>query len=167
MDSKVILGIDPGSYNTGFGIIKICVKTKKPTYITSGIVKLSHITEFDAKLVELYKNISEIVYHYKPDIGAIEDLFVYKNVKSAIKLSHARAACILALANANIKFRSYSPRLVKKIVTGHGGADKDSVQYMVKSILNLPSNHIIKADASDALAIALTRYYDSNNILTV
>jgi len=160
----LILGIDPGSYNTGFGIIKICSQNKKPLYVTSGIIKLSHITEFDAKLVELYKNISEIIFHYKPDIAAIEDLFVYKNVKSAIKLSHARASCILALANANIKFRSYPPRLVKKIVTGHGGADKDSVQHMVKSILSLPSNHIIKADASDALAIALTRYYDSNKI---
>ena len=104
---QTILGIDPGSHYAGFGIIKIDSKSKKALYVTSGVINLSKIQEFDAKLLELYKNICEIINIYKPDNAAIEDLFVYKNVQSAIKLSHARAACILALANSEIKFKSY------------------------------------------------------------
>ncbi len=159
---QTILGIDPGSHYAGFGIIKIDSKSKKALYVTSGVINLSKIQEFDAKLLELYKNICEIINIYKPDNAAIEDLFVYKNVQSAIKLSHARAACILALANSEIKFKSYSPRYVKKTVTGHGGSDKDKVQQVVKSILNIDETCVLKADASDALAIALSYYYSSN-----
>ena len=153
---KIILGIDPGSYYTGFGVIKTNSNTNKSIYVASGVINLSKITEFDSKLSELYENICEVVNSYKPDNAVIEDLFVYKNVKSAIKLSHARAACILALANSGVKFQSFSPRYVKKAVVGHGGANKDDVQYMVKNILKLNKDYVLKPDAADALAIALS-----------
>lgn len=145
-----ILGIDPGSRKTGFGVIDS--RANKLSYITSGHVRTQE-ESLPLRLKEIFEGISAVILNYKPEIAAIEEVFVQKNVNSALKLGHARGAAMLAVANYYLPLEEYTPRYVKKSVVGYGGADKDQVQSMVMRLLNLDDKP--QADAADALAIAI------------
>jgi crossover junction endodeoxyribonuclease RuvC len=145
-----ILGIDPGSITTGFGIIK--QEASKQSYIVSGCIKTGN-KPWAEKLLQIYQNMTEIIRQYLPEQAAIEQVFVNKNVASTLKLGHARGAAILAVANLGINIAEYSPRKVKQAVVGYGGAEKAQIQHMVKTLLGLPTAP--KSDAADALAIAI------------
>lgn len=151
----IILGIDPGSYNVGYGILQI----EKRKIVAAGCdtIVINRKTQLTERLVEIHSGIDKIIAEYKPDIAVVETIFYGKNIKSAFTLGHARGVIMLAIAQHNIEIAEYSPREVKKSVVGNGNASKEQVEYMVQKILNLNSKPKTE-DAADALAIALCQY---------
>jgi crossover junction endodeoxyribonuclease RuvC len=149
-ESKRILGIDPGSRLTGFAVLDFQGDT--PTYVTSGTVK-SVDGGFADRLRQIFDMIGEIVTEYRPDVVAIESVFMHKNAGSALKLGHARAAALCATFGHGVEVFEYAPREIKQAVVGTGSATKEQVQHMVVSLLNL--NGTPAPDAADALAAAL------------
>jgi len=148
--TRRILGIDPGSRTTGFGILDFCGDT--PAYVASGTVN-SEDGPFPQRLRQIFVSISEIVDEYRPDVVAIESVFMHKNAGSALKLGHARSAALCATFGFDIEVVEYAPREIKQAIVGTGAASKEQVQHMVVALLHLdiaPS-----ADAADALAAAL------------
>ena len=151
----IILGIDPGSYNVGYGILQI----EKRKIIAAGcdtIIVKSKL-QLAERLVQIHVGMDKIIAEYKPDIAVVETIFYGKNIKSAFTLGHARGVILLALAQHNIEIVEYSPREVKKSVVGNGNASKEQVGYMVQKILNLSTKPKTE-DAADALAIALCQF---------
>lgn len=144
-EPQIILGIDPGSRITGFGIIKI--EGARREYMGSGCIRTEG-TVFADKLKQIYDGVTEVITQYKPSLFAIEQCFVSKNVASTIKLAHARTAAIIAALNHNLEIGEYSPRQIKQSVAGYGNAGKVQVQHMVCTILKL--NATPQADAADA-----------------
>ncbi len=149
----LVLGIDPGSAVTGFGIIK-SEKTSHIECLDFGCIRSSAKTEFHLRLKNIYDRITDLILKYQPDYIALEDIFYSRNVKSALQLGQARGAAILASLNTNRAIKSYSPREVKQALTGSGAASKEQVQRMVAKMLDI-KEEITPLDASDALAIAI------------
>ena len=145
-----VLGIDPGSQRTGFGVLDAA--GPKLTYVASGVIRTMD-GEFAARLCEIFRNVRDIVAEYRPQEIAIERVFVNRNVDSALKLGQARGAAICGAAESSVRFYEYAPRQIKLAVVGSGGADKAQVQLMVKSLLKLGER--VAADAADALAAAV------------
>ena len=158
----IILGIDPGLTQTGFGLIN--VNSNTPVLIDYGVIKPPGIdVPLADRLKVVYTDIVEIINKYKSAVLVVEDIFYSKNVKSTIMLSHARAAALLAGSSSNIPVYEYSARKVKQSIAGNGNAQKEQLQYMVKAILKL-SDLPQPLDASDALAIAICHYQQSTLI---
>ena len=152
-----ILGIDPGTHITGFGIIDIIPK-KDPQLCHYGTVTTKRNTDLAARLHQIYHGLTEVIEKFRPDQIALEDIFYSENIKTAIVMGHARGVSLLAVVNAGLEPAEYSPREVKLAVVGRGSASKDQVQFMVKNILRLKED-IKPADAADALAVALCHYH--------
>lgn len=150
VEQQRILGIDPGSRLTGFGVIDFV--GDKGTYVASGSIA-SAKGEFSDRLKLIFRSVSEIVAEYRPNIVAIESVFVHKNAGSALKLGHARSAAICATFEHDVVVHEYAPREIKKAVVGTGSASKEQIQHMVIAILNLQGAP--SPDAADALAAAL------------
>jgi len=148
--STRILGIDPGSRTTGFGVID--VEGNRMHMIAAGCVR-SVGDDFPARLKVVYDGVLEVVSEYLPDEMAIEQVFVQKNVDSALKLGQARGAAICAGLCRDLPIHEYAARRVKQAVVGKGGADKHQVQHMVKVLLGIRGE--LPLDASDALAVAM------------
>ncbi len=146
----VILGIDPGSNITGFGVIDAV--GNKYNYIASGCIRATK-GSLGTQLREIFDGISELVKTYHPEEVAIEQVFIHANVNSALKLGQARGVAIVAVAEENIKIAEYSARQVKQAVVGYGNAEKAQVQHMVKLLLKLKDKP--QADEADALAVAI------------
>ena len=147
---KTIIGIDPGSRCTGYGII--WVEGSKQGLVDCGFIK-TESKVFAERLLEIHQCLSEVIKQYQPDEAAIEEVFVKNNVQAALKLGQARGAALVTLAQHQLPIAEYSPRAIKKACVGYGNADKAQVQHMIKMLLNL--KHELQADAADALAIAL------------
>lgn len=147
----LILGIDPGSRITGYGVLDVA--TPKPRYVASGCIRLQEV-ELSQRLARIYAGIAELIALYRPGELAIEQVFMAKNPDSALKLGQARGSAIVCAANHGLPVSDYGPRQIKQAVTGSGGATKEQVQHMVVAILGLDGTP--QADAADALAIALT-----------
>ena len=145
-----ILGIDPGSRLTGFGVLDF--DGDKPTYVASGTVKSLDGT-FPDRLKQIFESVGEIVAEYRPDIVAIETVFMARNAGSALKLGQARSAALCATFAFDIEVFEYAPREIKQAVVGTGAASKEQVQHMVVSMLQLKATPA--EDASDALAAAI------------
>lgn len=143
----VIIGIDPGSRRTGYGVIRL--EGNRHIYLTSGYLDVTAYP-VEERLRQIFLGVQAVIQSFKPQEAAIEQVFMHENPNSAIKLGQARGAAIVAL---DMPIAEYSARQVKKSVVGHGAADKAQVQFMVKRLLNLAGN--LQADAADALAIAL------------
>jgi len=150
MNRQRILGIDPGSRITGFGVLD-CVQDRA-TYVTSGSVKTVDGT-FAGRLRLIFQSVSEIVAEYRPQVMAIESVFVHRNAGSALKLGHARSAAICASFEFELDVHEYAPREIKQAVVGSGSASKSQVVHMIRAILELDGDP--SADAADALAVAL------------
>lgn len=146
----VILGIDPGSSVTGYGVLR--EDKRKLAYIASGLIRIKKSFLSD-KLQQIYKGIREIMHQYQPEEIAIETVFMQKNVQSAIKLGQARGVAIVAATLEGIQIAEYSPRQIKQAVTGYGAAEKRQIQQMVCRLLKL--SDVPPEDAADALAIAI------------
>lgn len=149
-----ILGIDPGSRITGYGIIDITAG--KPHYVTSGIIRLTS-TALAHRLHSIFESLSIIIQTHAPTEAAIEQVFIHANAGAALKLGQARGAAIVAAAQHALTVGEYSARQVKQSVVGYGNADKLQVQSMVMQLLRLAGQ--LKTDAADALAIALCHYH--------
>ena len=149
----LILGIDPGSQKTGFGIISH--EGGRSEYITSGIIRLPR-TNLPERLKIIFDSVTEIVEQYCPGELAIEEVFMARDAKAAIKLGQARGAAIVACVNSNMPVFEYAAKSIKQAVVGTGNADKQQVQHMVKVLLNMDmQDTALSTDASDALGIAL------------
>jgi crossover junction endodeoxyribonuclease RuvC len=147
----LILGIDPGSRKTGFGIINVL--GSKTEYITSGVIRIPELLALPERLKVIFESVTEIIERYSPQEMAIEQVFMAKNASSALKLGQARGAAIVAAVAQNLPVSEYEARKVKQSIVGSGAADKLQVQHMVKTLLHLPAAP--QEDAADALAVAL------------
>lgn len=148
---NIILGIDPGSRVTGYGVIRQVGRQLE--YLGSGAIR-TMAEDIPTRLKRIYAGISEIITQFQPTVFAIEDVFLAKNPNSALKLGQARGCAIVAAVNQDLPIFEYAARLVKQTVTGSGSAEKQQVQEMVMRILTLSDKP--QADAADALAIAIT-----------
>ncbi|MBY4675300.1 crossover junction endodeoxyribonuclease RuvC [Marinobacterium arenosum] len=146
----LILGIDPGSRITGFGVINSV--GAKSEYVASGCIRIRG-EALPERLKQVYAGVNELIERYCPQEMAIEQVFMARNADSALKLGQARGVAIVCGANHDLPVYEYAARKVKLSVVGKGSADKVQVQHMVSSILKLPG--LPQADAADALAIAL------------
>jgi len=147
-----ILGIDPGTALIGIGLIEY--KNKKLSLCAYGCLKTKRQESTAKRLVDLFNQLSGVIKKYQPDLIAVEEIFFFKNLKTAINVSQARGVILLAAAKQKIKICEYTPLEVKQALTGYGRADKKQIQQMVKTLLAL--KEIPKPDdAADALATAI------------
>ena len=148
-----IIGIDPGSRATGYGVVDL--DGRKLLHVAHGIVRVSASIPQAARLAQIHRALAEVVTKFEPQCAVIERVFVARNPKSAIVLGEARGAALAALAGSGLGVDEISAREVKKAVTGNGGATKQDVQAMVGRLLGLVPAP--PSDAADALAIAICR----------
>lgn len=159
----IILGIDPGSRITGYGLIK--ESNHKIEYIDSGCIRTSPDGELSQKLLQIYDGICQLMDQYSPTEVAIEQVFMHQNPSSALKLGHARGVAMVAAASHRVKVSEYSAREIKQTVVGYGAAEKDQVNHMVVHLLMLNSSP--QNDAADALAIAICHSHMRNGLSAV
>ncbi|MGV0006162.1 MAG: crossover junction endodeoxyribonuclease RuvC [Candidatus Porifericomitaceae bacterium WSBS_2022_MAG_OTU9] len=157
---KRIIGIDPGSRVTGYGIIEF--SGQKLHYLHGGEIKPPQ-QEFMPRLGYLNREMGKVLSQFKPTSAAIEQVFVKVNVASALKLGHARGALIVACDAFGMEVAEYAPTQIKRCLTGAGRADKKQVQYMVRTLLSL--RQALPLDVSDALAVAICHAHHDNNAL--
>jgi len=145
-----ILGIDPGSRITGYGIVE--AEKNKVLFVDCGVVKVSG-DDFSVRLRNIFDALGDVIVEHRPSELAIEKVFVHRNVTSALKLGQARGAALLAAATRDVSVFEYSPNEIKQAVTGRGHADKAQVQHMIRIFMGL--RELPQADAADALAVAI------------
>lgn len=145
-----MLGIDPGSVITGYGLIE--TDGARSFHLTHGHIRVKG-DNFADKLGHIHNALGEIIQQWQPQEVAVEQVFLSNNAMSALKLGQARGAAITAAVSRDLSVAEYAPRLVKKVVTGSGAADKSQVQIMVRAMLQIEK--LIQVDAADGLAIAI------------
>jgi crossover junction endodeoxyribonuclease RuvC len=154
-----ILGIDPGSETTGWGIIE--GDGSRYSLVECGVVTVRPGQKFPARLLKISTALEDVIARHQPDACAIEDGFLASNVKVTLKLGQVRGVAMLAAEKASLPIHEYSPRLVKQTVVGHGNAEKFQVQQMVKTLLSL-SSIPEPYDAADALAVAICHFHHAS-----
>lgn len=156
---RIILGIDPGTSITGYGLIRCC--SNIPELITIGCIDLSKFDDHYLKLKQIFVRTTGIIDEYHPDELAIEAPFYGKNVQSMLKLGRAQGAAIAAALSRSLPIFEYAPRKIKMSITGQGAASKEQVASMLMNILKFSLTDI-KLDATDGLAAALCHFYQTN-----
>ncbi len=155
-----ILGIDPGTAITGFGVIDYDGRTFR--FVDAGVIRTPKEQPMNERLSTVYDEMKELLAEFKPDVMSIELLFFARNVTTAMTVGQSRGIVMLAATQANVPIYEYTPMQVKQAVTGYGKADKKQIQEMVKNLLKL--NQIPKPDdAADGLAIAITHAGQTKN----
>lgn len=155
--SKVVLGIDPGSVISGFGVIR--VDGSRLTCIEAGVVRTPAKHAFEQRLLKIHEGLVEVIQRVDPDEAAVESVFHAKHAASALKLGQARGVALLAVVQAGLPLSEYPPARVKQAVTGNGRASKDQVKMMVETLLS--QRFDLPADATDALAVAICHAHAS------
>ncbi len=155
----LVIGIDPGTAITGYGVVQEDERGDL-TAIDYGVITTPAKMPMPERLVQLYRQLKEIVLLHRPDSAAVEKLFFQKNVKTAITVGQGRGVAILALAETEISVAEYTPMEIKQSVVGYGGADKNQVQQMVKALLYL-EDIPRPDDAADALAVAICHIHSA------
>ena len=156
---RVIMGIDPGTNVMGYGVLGI--SDRKPELVVMGVLKLNGFDHY-LRLARIYERVSSLVAQYLPDELAIEAPFFGKNVQSMLKLGRAQGVAMAAALAREVPIAEYAPLKIKQAVTGSGSASKERVAEMLRRLLSIPEDkmpHLL--DATDALAAALTHYYES------
>ncbi|OYV54263.1 MAG: crossover junction endodeoxyribonuclease RuvC [Legionella sp. 21-45-4] len=156
----IILGIDPGSRITGYGLIE--VNPRQIRYLDSGCIRTSE-GDLSSRLLDIFNGICQLMERFAPHEVAIEQVFMHQNPSSALKLGHARGVAMVACASHRVKVYEYSPRQVKQSVVGYGAAEKDQVKHMVMRLLSLTKPP--QADAADALAIGICHHNMRSGLL--
>ncbi len=146
-----ILGIDPGSRLTGYGVIDAV--RGRLQFISCGVIKTTPRSCLAHRLNEIFDGINEVIQLHGPEVAAVEDVFLANNPRSALKLGQARGAAIVAAVQNGLRVKDYSPKMIKQAVVGYGQAEKPQVQHMVRVLLGLTAAP--SADAADALAVAI------------
>ncbi len=149
---SVVLGIDPGLASTGFGVL--AVQGSRVRRLADGAIRTPAGADYGERLVMLCNGLREVIATYRPEEGAVEELYFSKNVRTAFPVAQARGVIILVLAQCGVRYSEYSPGLVKKAVAGHARAPKEQVIRSVQMVLGLhdkPVDH----HSADALAVAL------------
>ena len=157
-----ILGIDPGSRITGYGVINVVGSNIE--YIDSGCIRIKG-ESLPERLHQIFEGVTQVITLYQPQQMAIEQVFMARNADSALKLGQARGAAIVSTVNQGVPVAEYSARQVKQSVVGKGGADKSQVQHMVMALLKL--SKAPQADAADALAIALCHVHTQQSLIRI
>ena len=158
---KIIMGVEPGTNVMGYGILGI--NGNKLTPIILGAIELNKVGDHYLRLARIYERVTGIIQQYLPDELAIEAPFYGKNVQSMLKLGRAQGVAMAAALARDIPIAEYAPLKVKQVVTGNGGASKEQVANMLCYILKLQRDKLpALLDATDALAVALTHFYESN-----
>ena len=158
-----IFGIDPGSTRTGYGCVQ--VDGSRSRLVTFGTISAPAGATFPEKLQVIHRMLCALIAEHRPDCIAIEDVFHARNVRSALKLGHARGVALLAATEAGVPIAEYSPAEIKQAIVGYGRAEKPQMQHMVQMLLGLteaPSPH----DAADALAVAICHSHRASSIVT-
>lgn len=146
-----ILGIDPGSRATGYGIVDQA--GSRVSFVCCGVIRMPEKYSFSERLKMIFDGLTEVIETNNPQVAAVEDVFVAVNPRSALKLGHARGVAVVAAMQKGLAVFDYTPRLVKQAIVGYGQAEKQQVQHMVRVLLKLSASP--SADAADALAVAL------------
>ncbi len=146
----IILGIDPGSRSTGFGLIDN--HTNRIEYIASGNIQTSG-DSLPQRLGQIFGAVAELIQDHRPEQMGIENVFMARNADSALKLGQARGAAICAAHQAGLEIAEYAPREIKQALVGSGSASKDQVAHMVKRLLGIQQE--LQSDEADGLAIAI------------
>lgn len=146
-----ILGIDPGSRITGYGVID--TNGIRSSFVDCGCLRLKD-AELPERLGEIFRRVSDLIAEHQPAVMAIEEVFMSRNAASALKLGQARGAAICAGVSCGLPIAEYSPRSIKQTVSGSGAAEKAQVQHMMAMLLSIPGK--LQSDAADALAVAVT-----------
>lgn len=146
-----IIGIDPGSRTTGYGIID--KNGSRIGFVACGVIRTTGDRKLNCRLLEIFEGLAQVIELHRPDVAAVEDLFIAHNPRSALKLGHARGVAVLAAMKSGIQVHDYQPRMVKQAVAGYGQAEKEQVQRMVCALLELSAAP--SSDAADALAVAI------------
>lgn len=157
---RVIMGIDPGTNVMGYGVLGI--NGKRPEVVVMGVIQLNKLESHYLRLNRIFQRVTGLVDQYLPDELAIEAPFCGKNVQSMLKLGRAQGVAMAAALARDIPIAEYAPLSIKQSVTGNGGASKDQVANMLRYLLNIPQDrmpHLL--DATDALAAALTHFYET------
>ena len=159
---RIILGIDPGTTTTGYGVIKVVKNT--PKLIAIGVIDISKFDNHYVKLKHIFERVIGIIDEYHPDELAIESPFYGKNVQSMLKLGRAQGSAIAAALSRSMPIFEYAPRKIKMSITGQGAASKEQVAAMLMNILKFEMSDT-KLDATDGLAAALCHFYQTNAIV--
>ena len=146
-----ILGIDPGSRITGYGVIQ--AQSTQLALLACGTIRTGAETDFSKRLLVIFTDLREVIQAHKPDVAAVEEIFLNRNPSSTLKLGHARGVAMIAALQSGIEVFDYTALRVKQAVAGYGKAEKSQVQYMVRTLLGL--NAAPSSDAADALAVAI------------
>jgi crossover junction endodeoxyribonuclease RuvC len=149
----IVLGIDPGTAVTGYGVVK-GDRSLPPRLLECGVIRTKPRDPLASRLQEIHAGVVELIQRHRPDALSIEDVFYARNVRTTVVLRHARGVILLAAANARIEIAEYPPAEIKKAVVGAGGATKEQVQFMVMRLLRLKTPPQ-PSDASDGVAAAL------------
>lgn len=152
MSGRRILGIDPGSVKTGYGVVE--ERAGKLTLVDAGTISTRASDPLEARLLDIYRGLRDIIEERRPVSVAVEEIFMAKHANAALKLGHARGVALLAAAEAELSVTPYAPRLVKQAIVGKGSAEKEQVARIVGLILGLKT--LPGIDATDALAVAIT-----------
>jgi crossover junction endodeoxyribonuclease RuvC len=155
-----IIGIDPGLRYSGWGII--CVEGPKISYVADGTATSDAKADLSERLLQLHKQLSQVVADWQPDEAAVEETFVNKDARATLKLGQARGIAMIVPAQAGLKVAEYAPNVVKKSVVGSGHAHKDQISQMVRILLPTCKPH--SADSADALAIAITHAHHRRSL---
>jgi crossover junction endodeoxyribonuclease RuvC len=153
-----VLGIDPGSQTTGWGVVE--GDGRKYSLIDFGSIRAPSSLKFSTRLLKMCNGLEDVIAKHRPEACALEDAFLATNVKVSMKLGQVRGVVLLVAERAALEIHEYSPRLIKQTVVGYGNAEKHQVQEMVRLLLSLktiPAPH----DAADALAVAICHFHHS------
>jgi len=151
MENSRILGIDPGSRITGYGIIER--RGADLGFVACGTIRTTTSRPLAERLLEIYEELIRVIDRHAPGTAAVEDVFVAHNPRSALRLGQARGVAVLAAVRSGLTVHDYTPRAVKQAVAGYGQADKTQVQHMVRTLLGLSAAP--SSDAADGLAVAI------------
>ena len=159
---KIIMGIDPGTNYTGYGILEVCGKTARCEVL--GYIQLVKLADPYAKLRRIFERVGALIDEYLPDEVALESPFFGENVQSMLKLGRAQGVAMAAALTRGIPVFEYAPRRIKQSITGNGAASKEQVATMLQRMLNVEYS-LKKLDATDGLAVAMCHHFESSSIL--
>lgn len=150
----LVLGVDPGSALTGYGVVQLTDR-RTMQLVECGVFRTRAGDPLPVRLNEIFEGVTAVIARHRPDALAVEDVFYSRNVRTTVALGHARGVVLLAGERAGLPVHEFPPAVIKKAVAGHGSATKDQVQYMVTRLLRLAAPPE-PSDASDGVAAALT-----------